>query len=143
MALASGQLVGRKYRLERPIASGGMGAGWAARQEPPGVTGAGEVLSRALAAAPAAPPRLPRAARQEPLGVTVAVKLISGAMAADPAARQRFEREARAAAQLRSPHVVQVLDYGVEDDLPYMAMEMLHGEDLAAHLARRGRLSVR
>jgi serine/threonine protein kinase len=50
--------------------------------------------------------------------------------------RARFEQEAKAAAQLRSPYVVQVLDYGVCDGLPYIAMEYLQGEDLAQRLER-------
>lgn len=60
----------------------------------------------------------------------------------DESARQRFALEARAAAQLRSPNVVQVLDHGEQDGIPYIAMELLVGEDLAARLAREGRLSV-
>jgi serine/threonine-protein kinase len=37
---------------------------------------------------------------------------------------------------------VQVLDHGEQDGIPYIAMELLLGEDLAARLAREGRLSV-
>jgi serine/threonine protein kinase len=67
----------------------------------------------------------------------VAVKLIDPRLATDPDIRRRFEREARAAAALRSPHVVQVLDFGV-DESPYLVMEFLTGETLAARLARDG-----
>ncbi|HXS18799.1 MAG TPA: serine/threonine-protein kinase [Polyangiaceae bacterium] len=58
---------------------------------------------------------------------------------ADGAARSlaRFQCEARLLAQLRSPHIVQVLDFGVDGTAPYIAMELLHGEDLALLLARR------
>jgi len=56
--------------------------------------------------------------------------------------RARFEREARAAASLQSPHVVQVLDYGVEGDTPYIVMELLVGEDLRRRLSRERRLSL-
>ena len=52
----------------------------------------------------------------------------------------RFRREARAAASLRSTHVVQVLDYGVDDGIPYIAMKLLVGETLAGRLACVGRL---
>jgi serine/threonine protein kinase len=55
-------------------------------------------------------------------------------------ARRRFEREAKAAAQLRGQHVVQILDHGVWEGIPYIAMEFLEGEDLAARLERLGRL---
>jgi len=58
----------------------------------------------------------------------------------DPAYRgtdiaHRFLREARAAAQLRSIHVVQILDHGMHlDQDPFIVMELLEGETLAARL---------
>ena len=55
--------------------------------------------------------------------------------AASPRRTPRFEREAKAAAQLRSPHVVQILDHGVCEGTPYIAMELLDGEDLGKRLA--------
>lgn len=75
------------------------------------------------------------------LGSDVAVKLIDPAIAQNEQARERFVREARAAAKLRSPHVVQILDYGVDGDVPFIVMEMLRGESLADRLDRLGRLS--
>ena len=53
-------------------------------------------------------------------------------------------KEARAAAALRSPHVVQVLDVGRDDATgsPFIVMEHLEGESLADRLDRRGRLSL-
>jgi serine/threonine-protein kinase len=57
-----------------------------------------------------------------------------------PEARRRFEREAKAAAQLRGQHVVQILDHGVWEEMPYIAMEYLEGEDLNARLERVVRL---
>jgi serine/threonine protein kinase len=65
----------------------------------------------------------------------VAVKLIDPRLAADAEIRRRFEREAMAAAALRSPHVVQVLDFGI-DGSPYLVMELLTGETLGARLSR-------
>lgn len=76
------------------------------------------------------------------LGVPVAVKFMAPRYADDSHLRTRFEREAKAAAQLRSPNVVQIIDYGVEDATPYLVMELLHGEDLGERLAREYRLSV-
>ncbi|MBL8741980.1 MAG: protein kinase [Myxococcales bacterium] len=61
----------------------------------------------------------------------------------DDGARKRFALEAKAAAQLRSPNVVQVLDHGEADGMPYIAMELLDGEDLASRLARQDRLDSR
>jgi serine/threonine-protein kinase len=82
-------------------------------------------------------------ARHLDLEVDVAVKLISWVQAMKPASVERFKREARAAAQLRSPHVVQIMDYGVHDGVPYIAMELLDGEDLGALLQRQGHLAPR
>lgn len=76
------------------------------------------------------------------LGTLVAVKLISEEVAKNPEALARFRREAHAAAALRSPHVVQILDYGVDGDTPFMVMELLDGESLADRLARRRSLSL-
>jgi serine/threonine-protein kinase len=67
-----------------------------------------------------------------------AVKFIEGELANVAEAHARFEREAKAAAQLRSPHVVQILDHGVWQGRPYIAMELLDGEDLAKALAKAG-----
>jgi serine/threonine-protein kinase len=74
------------------------------------------------------------------LDVPCAVKFIEGEGAQLPEMQARFEREAKAAAQLRSPHVVQILDHGVCQGTPYIAMELLDGEDLGKRLARVGRL---
>jgi serine/threonine-protein kinase len=50
--------------------------------------------------------------------------------------RKRFEREARALAQLSHEHIVAVSDCGVDGDVPYLVMELLEGESLAARLER-------
>src|ERR671911_276472 len=71
----------------------------------------------------------------------VAVKVMDRAVAATPEAAQRFLHEARTAASLRSPHVVQILDYGVHESTPFIVMELLEGESLASRLKRDGRLS--
>jgi serine/threonine-protein kinase len=75
------------------------------------------------------------------LGTRVAVKFIETEYADSREARSRFENEARAAATLRSKHVVQVFDHGVLDDgRPYIVMEFLAGEPLDRRLDRVGRL---
>lgn len=71
----------------------------------------------------------------------VAVKVIDREVGADEEALGRFMREAQAAAALRSPHVVQILDYGVDEGVPFIAMELLEGETLAQRLNRVTRLS--
>jgi serine/threonine protein kinase len=75
------------------------------------------------------------------LNSPVALKLIEPTTARESDALHRFLREARTAAALRSPHVVQILDYGVDGDSPYIVMELLDGESLAERLARQTRLS--
>src|SRR6187401_2336292 len=62
------------------------------------------------------------------LQALVALKFMSPATLQTREARARFALEARAAAELRSSHVVQVLDYGTSYGAPYIAMELLEGE---------------
>ena len=74
-------------------------------------------------------------ARHVELEVDVVLKVIASD-AASPVLLKRFKREAQAAARLRSPNIVQVQDYGVFEGQPYLAMELLRGEDLATRLKR-------
>jgi serine/threonine-protein kinase len=71
----------------------------------------------------------------------VAVKVLDRDVSKDEEAHDRFIREARSAATLRSPHVVQTLDYGIDQGMPFIAMELLEGETLQHRLARMGKLS--
>jgi len=80
--------------------------------------------------------------RHRDLDVDVTIKFMGPSLIASADARMRFEREARVAARLDSQHVVHVQDYGVEDDTPYLVMELLKGESLAQRLARDGTLSL-
>jgi serine/threonine protein kinase len=77
------------------------------------------------------------------LDIPCAVKFMEGEFSKSSEAQARFEREAKAAAQLRSPHVVQVLDHGVCEGTPYIAMELLDGEDLGKRLQRLGKIHPR
>jgi eukaryotic-like serine/threonine-protein kinase len=78
------------------------------------------------------------------LGTRVAVKFIDAEHAASAEARRRFENEARAAATLRSKHVVEVYDHGLMDDgRPFIVMEFLEGEPLDKRVERLGRLPAR
>jgi serine/threonine-protein kinase len=65
-----------------------------------------------------------------------ALKALHGSLTGDAVAVERFMREAQALAGLRHPHIVQILDSGIEDGRPFIVMEMLEGESLAALLAR-------
>ena len=102
-----------QYTLEEKIGSGGMGEVWRARHR---------MLIR-----------------------PAAVKLISSpelgsSGGRDPEQRlRRFEREARATAGLRSPHTVQLYDFGVtEEGSLYYVMELLDGMDLDTLVERYG-----
>ncbi|HEY3665671.1 MAG TPA: serine/threonine-protein kinase [Polyangiaceae bacterium] len=70
----------------------------------------------------------------------VAVKLLDSSISSNEQMLARFMREAQSAASLRSPHVVQIFDYGVEAGTAFIAMELLQGESLAERIARLGPL---
>jgi serine/threonine protein kinase len=74
------------------------------------------------------------------LDTKCAIKLVDDDKAKSEEVRVRFQREAKAAAQIRSPHVVDVFDHGEWSGVPYIAMEFLDGEDLGQRLQRVGRL---
>ena len=102
------------YTLTHPIGEGGMGQVWRAEHR--------------MLARPAA------------------VKLIrADALRGDAEslehAYRRFEREARATAALRSPHTVELYDFGrTPDGTLFYAMELLDGLDLESMLNRYGPL---
>jgi len=77
------------------------------------------------------------------LDAKCAVKLMANAALNDASSRTRFQLEAKAIATLQSPNIVRVLDYDVDEDTPFIAMELLEGEDLAARLYRLGRLDAK
>jgi serine/threonine protein kinase len=76
------------------------------------------------------------AARDLLLDRAVAVKVLGGALAGDGRAAERLRREARAAARLEHPSIALVLDLGEQDGRPYLVMELLDGESLAARIDR-------
>ena len=84
------------------------------------------------------------AARHVQLDELVAIKCIRAAVPWSSDVIARFAREAKACARLKSEHIAKVIDVGVSPAVgPYMVMEYLEGEDLAAVLRRRGPLPVR
>jgi serine/threonine-protein kinase len=104
------QVLGDRYRLVRPLGSGGFGSVWYAEH---------------LA-----------------LHSPVALKILDPVTLGDEDSVQRFLREARAAAALRSPHVVQILDYGADSGVRYIVMEVLEGESLEERILRDKQLGV-
>jgi eukaryotic-like serine/threonine-protein kinase len=109
--LAEGSTVGCRYRLTSLIGEGGMASVWRASDE---------TLQR-----------------------SVAIKLLYFRAHRDPQhAVEQFLREARIAASIQHRNVVQTVDFGTTDDgIPYMVMELLHGESLATRMEREPRLS--
>jgi serine/threonine protein kinase len=73
----------------------------------------------------------------------VALKFMLPSAAEQPETAARFLREARAAGRLNSDHVCRMVDLGrLESGAPYIVMEYLQGENLAALLRRHGPLRV-
>ena len=82
------------------------------------------------------------AASHVELDVDVALKFMLAGGALDAGAERRFKREAQAAARLKSPHVVHIHDYGIDQGAPYIAMELLVGADLCTVLGERPTLPL-
>src|SRR5262245_33549670 len=82
-------------------------------------------------------------AEQLSTGKLRALKLMHHRLESDPKLRDRFVKEARVAAAIPSAHVVEVIGAGVEatSGTPWLAMELLEGEDLSDHLAKHGALA--
>src|SRR6478752_489559 len=70
----------------------------------------------------------------------VAIKILSEKHRDSPELRKRFVREGRAVAAINHPNVVQVFATGSFDERPYIAMELLDGQDLGSIVERNGRL---
>ncbi len=73
-------------------------------------------------------------AKQADLDRMIAIKVLHKHLGSEDRVARRFHREARAASRLSHPNSVQILDYGSEGGVLYIAMELLEGEDLQAVL---------
>jgi serine/threonine-protein kinase len=84
------------------------------------------------------------AARDPETDERAAIKFLRPEVMVKERMLERFMREGRAAGSLASPHVVSVLDVGEVSAgrIPYIAMELLSGEDLAAVLRKRRTLPL-
>jgi tRNA A-37 threonylcarbamoyl transferase component Bud32 len=109
--LAQGSSVGGRYRLDSLIGEGGMASVWRAEDE---------TLRR-----------------------PVAIKLLYFRSQREPeTTAQQFLREARIAASVQHRNVIHIVDFGTTDDgVPYMVMELLHGESLGERMQRMPRLA--
>ncbi len=105
-SLSPGSLFAGDFRVVKPLREGGMGAVYLVEQVSTGA-------SRAL-------------------------KLMHPELVSDDTMRKRFETEAKVGALIQSDHVVQVLAAGVDlpTGVPWIAMELLEGEDLGRRLAK-------
>jgi serine/threonine-protein kinase len=75
------------------------------------------------------------------LQTEVAVKFMAPQLAADQKFVARFIREARAAAKMKTGHVVKIQEIAQSDEgVPYIAMELLEGQSLKGRLAEKERL---
>lgn len=82
-------------------------------------------------------------ARSTALDVDVALKMLRAELAGTQAV-ERMEREARTAAQLGHPALVRVLDFGISElSEPFLALELLEGEELHARLEREQRVPAK
>ncbi|WP_049876410.1 serine/threonine-protein kinase [Sorangium cellulosum] len=101
-----------EFRIVRPLSAGGMGAVYIAEQAS--------------------------------TGKLRALKLMHPQLCVDARLRERFEQEARVGALVESDHVVQVIGAGVDaaSGVPWLAMELLEGEDLSQRMRRSGLLSA-
>ncbi|QDY11367.1 serine/threonine protein kinase [Micromonospora sp. HM134] len=75
------------------------------------------------------------------LGRTVAVKSLLPALLDEPGFAERFRGEARTMATINHPGVVDVYDFGSDQQIAFLVMEYVEGDALSATLSRVGRLT--
>lgn len=81
-------------------------------------------------------------ARDTLLDRYVAIKILREDQAHGADFDRQFQNEARAAANLSHPNIVTVYDFGLDNGLPFIVMELVPGTDLKSLLRKRGRFSI-
>jgi eukaryotic-like serine/threonine-protein kinase len=81
-------------------------------------------------------------ARHPELGFELAIKVLLSGKGASEAQRKRFYREVRALGQLNHPGLVEVVEAGEQDGVPWFAMRRVAGESLEERLRRGDPLSA-
>jgi|GEM_PF-5521347 len=76
------------------------------------------------------------------LGRPVALKVLPERAQQEEVCRERLAREGRLAARIQHQNIVRVYEIGSDGETDYLAMELLRGEDLFAHIARHGALEA-
>src|SRR5947209_16711271 len=66
----------------------------------------------------------------------VAIKALPDFFADDPLYRERFQQEARSVAHLKHPNILEIFDFGYEDGLAYLVLELVDGGTLADRLGQ-------
>ncbi len=66
----------------------------------------------------------------------VAIKALPDFFADDPLYRERFQQEARSVARLKHPNILEIYDFGYEDGLAYLVLELVEAGTLADRLGR-------
>ncbi len=82
-------------------------------------------------------------AQDNVLGRVVAVKVMLPQYAADAEFTRRFRQEAAAAANLQSPYIVNVYDWGQDEGTYFIVMEFVRGSDLKTAINQRGAINQR
>ena len=77
------------------------------------------------------------------LGRTVAVKVMLPQYAESEDFTRRFKQEAASAANLQSPYIVNIYDWGNDNGTYYIVMELIRGTDLKSGIKARGALNQR
>ncbi|MBY8875553.1 serine/threonine protein kinase [Micromonospora sp. PLK6-60] len=80
-------------------------------------------------------------ATDQVLGRTVAVKTLLPALLDEPGFAERFRGEARTMATVNHPGVVDIYDYGSDQQMAFLVMEYVEGDALSSTLSRVGRLT--
>ncbi|MDW8282901.1 MAG: protein kinase [Myxococcales bacterium] len=79
-------------------------------------------------------------ATQAPIEREVALKVLRLDLAHQDGIAERFTREARAASRIQHPNAITIYEFGEDDGILYLAMELLYGETLRQRLRREPRL---
>jgi TolB-like protein/predicted Ser/Thr protein kinase len=82
-------------------------------------------------------------ARDRELDEIVALKVLKKELAATSGMLERFRREVKLARRVTHKNVARTFDIGEHEGDRFLTMELIEGEMLGAHLARRGRVSLR
>ncbi|QOV20217.1 Stk1 family PASTA domain-containing Ser/Thr kinase [Blautia liquoris] len=82
-------------------------------------------------------------ANDNKLNRMVAVKVMKSEFQEDPTFISKFRKEAQSAAGLSHPNIVNVYDFGDENGLYYIVMELVEGITLKDYIVRKGKLSVK